>query len=113
MTAPLSLRAVPLHRVLVSGTATTEHVLIQTVATTEVTGPRPRLTAVLVVDVSGSMQGEPLAQVVKSARLLAEILPEGSSLGVVAFESEARTISPVRRLDAASRAEIMREVATL
>jgi Ca-activated chloride channel family protein len=113
MTAPLSLRAVPLHRVLVSGTATTEHVLVQTVATTEVTGPRPRLTAVLVVDVSGSMQGEPLAQVVKSARLLAEILPEGSSLGVVAFESEARTISPVRRLDAASRVEIMREVATL
>ncbi|HZV01933.1 MAG TPA: VWA domain-containing protein [Planctomycetota bacterium] len=113
MSAPLSVRAVPLHARLVSGATTTEHVLVQTVATTEVTGPRPRLTAVLVVDVSGSMQGEPLAQVVKSAQLLAEILPEGSSLGVVAFASEARTVSPVRKLDAASRAEIMREVATL
>jgi Ca-activated chloride channel family protein len=113
MPTPLSVRTIPLHARLASGAASTEFVLVQTTATSAPSGPRPRLTTVLVLDVSGSMKGEPLARVVQSAQALAEIMADGDALGVVAFDSEARTVSPLRRLDATARAEIKREVGAL
>src|SRR5262249_42578934 len=67
------------------------------------------LTAVLVLDVSGSMEGAPIAHVIRSAERLAEILSDEDSLGGVAFADESRTISPIRALNEQSRAEIKRE----
>ncbi len=116
MTAPgpVTLRAVPLHPRLAAGAPrATTHVLVRTRASTERTGPRPRLTVVLVIDVSGSMEGEPLAQVIRSAQSLADILSDTDSLGVVAFENEARTVIEPRPLDATARAAVKLAVAGL
>lgn len=108
MSAPLSLRAVPLHPTMVAGATSRTFLLVQSIAAAERAGPRPRLTTMLVIDVSGSMQGEPLAQVIRSAQLLADILPEGDALGVVAFDSLAHTVAEPRPLDAKVRAETKR-----
>lgn len=113
MDAPVTVRAAALHTTLPRGGASTTHLVIRTRACAERAGPRPRLTTVLVIDVSGSMKGEPLAQVIRSAQMLAEILPDGDALGVVTFDSEARTVAEPRPLDAGRRAELKRLVAGL
>lgn len=113
MSTPLALRAVPLHPTLVSGQATKTHLLVQSIAVAERPGPRPRLTTMLLLDVSGSMQGEPLAQVIRSAQLLADILPDGDMLGVVAFDSNAHTIAEPRPLDGGVRAATKAALAML
>jgi secreted protein with Ig-like and vWFA domain len=111
--SPLSLEVLPLHRAMKPGEAGTEFVLVRVRAEKIASGPRPRLTAVLVLDVSGSMAGEPLAQVIASTQRLAEILGDDDALGVVAFSSGARTVSPIRKLDAGARREVHAEVAGL
>ena len=63
---------------------------------------RPRLSAVLVLDVSRSMTGEPLAQVLRTARRVAEILEDDDRLGVVTFATgvawrRRRTLRPLSR----------------
>lgn len=74
---------------------------------------RPRLTALLVIDVSGSMQGEPLAHVVRSAERLVDILGDGDALGVVSFDDAAHTIAEVRPLDVDGRRGLKAELARL
>jgi Ca-activated chloride channel homolog len=93
----LSLQILPLHPSFAKAPAR-ELVLMRITATKELVGPRPRLSAILVLDVSGSMQGEPIAQVRRSAERLAEILAEDDALGVVAFESNARQVSALCRV---------------
>ncbi|HZS39710.1 MAG TPA: VWA domain-containing protein, partial [Polyangia bacterium] len=111
--SPLSMEVFPLHPAIAPGEAGTEFVLVRVRAEKVASGPRPRLTAVLVLDVSGSMRGEPLDQVIASTQRLAEILGDDDSLGVVAFASGARTVSPIRKLDGAARREVHAEVAAL
>jgi len=53
---------------------------------------RPALNLVVVVDRSGSMQGEPLATVKTALRLLVRRLEEGDQLALVAFELGVRLI---------------------
>jgi Ca-activated chloride channel family protein len=64
---------------------------------------RPQLSAVLALDVSQSMKGEPLAQVLLSATRVAEILDDTDRLGVVTFASRARMLAPLRPLAEARR----------
>src|SRR6185295_11431821 len=89
----LRLEARPLHHCLKCGDAKgaqkaespVEHVLLRIIAGKE---PEPlgltlpRLTAVLVIDVSGSMQGTPIAQVKDAVARVAAILGDEDSLGV-------------------------------
>jgi Ca-activated chloride channel family protein len=95
---------------LAPGTTTGLHVLLRLrAAAQQAGGDAPRLATVLLLDVSGSMSGEPLAQVKDSVERLADILDDQDSLGVVAFSTGARTVSPVRPL-AGARGVIRREV---
>lgn len=97
----LRLEARPSHPILHSGATSSEYVLlrISTGKEPEVLGMAlPRLTAVLVLDVSGSMQGTPVAQVKDAVTRMAAILGDDDSLGVVAFSTSARTVTPIRRL---------------
>ena len=55
-------------------------------------GPRPALSVTLVVDTSGSMSGEPIAQVIDSARKIATLLEARDALAVVSFSSGAGTV---------------------
>src|SRR5262245_36963652 len=112
--APLSLEILPAQAAFKPGEAWSGHVLVRVRAPQpDPLRRRPRLTAVLALDVSYSMEGEPLAQVIHSTQRIADILSDDDALGVVAFDGGARTVSPVRQLDAAARREIKREVAAL
>ena len=50
---------------------------------------RAPLAVVLVVDVSGSMRGEPLQHVLASCEVLAELLGERDQLAIVTFSTDA------------------------
>jgi hypothetical protein len=50
---------------------------------------RPTLSVVLLLDASGSMKGEPIRQVCRSAQLLSEMLRAEDKLGVVTFSDRA------------------------
>ena len=105
---PLRLEARPLHKSLCRGATSSEHILlrISAPAPERIGWKLPRLSAVLVLDVSGSMEGSPIAQVKDTVSRLSTILGDEDALGVVAFSTGARTVAPIRRLDdnAAQRA---------
>lgn len=110
----LQLEVLPIRSSLVAGATSTEHVLLRVTAPRESTGKLPRLTAVLVLDVSGSMQGDPLMRVKDSVTRLASILGDEDGLGVVAFSTSAHTVSPICLLSRAdARGEIQRATALL
>src|SRR4051794_22327346 len=113
MNPPLSIEVLSVHRALSPESATRAHVVVRVRAAKVAAGSRPRLTAVLALDVSGSMEGDPLAQVVRSAQRIAEILPATDRLGIVAFADAAVTVSPLRALDAEGRRETLREVSAV
>jgi Ca-activated chloride channel family protein len=108
--APVGLTALGLHEDVRPEEALTSYVLVRLRALSQPGRPRPRLTAVLVLDTSGSMKGEPLAQVQKSAERLAGILDGTDRLGVVVFNEGATTLAPPRPL-ADTRAALVRSLA--
>ncbi|HMY17275.1 MAG TPA: VWA domain-containing protein, partial [Polyangium sp.] len=73
---------------------------------------RPTLHVVLVLDVSGSMQGDPIAQVLHSAKRLAEILEDRDQLGIVTFSDGAEVVSPLMALGRGRR-EIIRKIGSI
>lgn len=113
MTDVLTLSLSPLHKTIALSAPTTEYMLAKITAAKDQTGSRPRLCAVLVLDISGSMQGEPLAQVVRSAHRLSELLSEEDSLGLVVFSNSARIVAPLAPLRAAHRRKLQQELTLL
>jgi Ca-activated chloride channel homolog len=105
----LSIQIFPLHKTF-STTPSKELALIRIKAYSELSGPQPNLSTILALDTSGSMQGAPLQQVIRSAIRLSELLSDNDSLGVVSFDSAARQVSPLRKLNALSRRQILQEV---
>ncbi|MBI5518406.1 MAG: VWA domain-containing protein [Deltaproteobacteria bacterium] len=110
--ARLEVRPVTL--ALAPGSEQTEYVLLR------VTAPElaedaalPALTAVLVLDVSGSMAGEPLRHVAASSQKMAELLHEGDRLGVVAFQRAAHTVAPVAAMSPEGRRAVKVSVGAL
>jgi Ca-activated chloride channel family protein len=69
---------------------------------------RAALAVALVVDVSGSMQGQPLEHVLKSCGMLADLLGERDQLAIVTFATHAAVRCGLTRLDNAGRAQIHR-----
>ena len=101
---PLSLHLAPVHPAVRPDATTTTYAVATIRANATSTGrARPRLTGVLVLDVSGSMQGEPLAQVLFSARRLAELLDDQDRLAVVTFADAAHTAAPLTTLGTGRR----------
>jgi Ca-activated chloride channel family protein len=96
----LRVQALPLHPSLNTGATTTEYVLfrVQAARPSENTQALPRLCAVLLLDVSGSMQGAPLVQVKDSVERLVSILGDEDALGIVSFATSASTVTPIRAL---------------
>ncbi len=78
-----------------------------------VEGQRPPATTVLAIDVSGSMQGAPIDQVIRSVDRLLDGLRVEDRVGVVAFSSGAtRVVEPVA-VDAAGKKLVRSRVARL
>ncbi len=113
MSSTTTLESFAVHRTVAPGTEQTEYALLRVKAADAPTGPRPSLSVVLVLDTSGSMQGEPITQVIHSTRKIAEMLEERDALGVVEFSTAAKTVSPLRRLTPEARASVRNEAASL
>jgi len=74
---------------------------------------RAPLAVVLVVDVSGSMQGSPLEHAVRSCELLVDLLGEQDELAIVTFASHAGVSCGLTRVDPAGRTQLRRVLQTL
>lgn len=90
------------------------HLVVELEASGEpVEGPRPPATTVLAIDVSGSMQGTPIEQVIRSVDRLLDALRPEDRVGVVAFSAGAtRVVDPVA-VDAAGKKLVRSRVARL
>jgi len=90
------------------------HLVVEIEASGEpMEGPRPPATTVLAIDVSGSMQGAPIDQVIRSVDRLLDGLRVEDRVGVVAFSSGAtRVVEPVA-VDAAGKKLVRSRVARL
>lgn len=95
----LHLHLAPVHPAVRPDTELTTHA-VATIRAPKAPGTRarPMLSGVLVLDVSGSMHGEPLAQVLHSAKRLAEILDDTDRLGIVTFSDGATTVASLTAL---------------
>ncbi len=71
---------------------------------------RPTLSVVLLLDASGSMKGEPIRQVCRSAQLLSEMLRPEDRLGVVTFSNQAVEIAALTPLTADAKRAIKRRL---
>lgn len=74
---------------------------------------RAALAVVLVVDVSGSMTGEPLAHVVASCKILADLLGERDQLAIVTFATHAGVRCGLTTVDAVGRTQLHRVLQAL
>jgi Ca-activated chloride channel family protein len=74
---------------------------------------RPPMEVALVVDTSGSMAGSKIESARATAASLVRNLKDGDIVALDAFSDEARTLVAPTRLDARSRAEILRQIALL
>jgi Ca-activated chloride channel homolog len=90
------------------------HLVVEIEASGEpVEGPRPPASTVLAIDVSGSMQGPPLDQVIRSVDRLLDGLRVEDRVGVVAFSSGATIVAPSVAVDAAGKKLVRSRVARL
>jgi Ca-activated chloride channel family protein len=78
-----------------------------------VEGQRPPATTVLAIDVSGSMQGAPIDQVIRSVDRLLDGLRIEDRVGVVAFSSGATLVVAPVAVDAAGKRLVRSRVARL
>lgn len=74
---------------------------------------RAPLAVVLVVDVSGSMQGDPIAHVVHSCEILADLLGPRDQLSIVTFSSEASVLAGLTTTDPGGRTQLRRALGTV
>jgi Ca-activated chloride channel homolog len=108
--SPLSLTISLLHPAVEPGTQLTTYAVARVRAVTAAPiADRPRLLVTLVLDVSGSMQGDPITQVLHSAKRLAEILDDRDELAIVTFSDGAEVVSPLTQLGRGRR-EIIRKI---
>lgn len=71
---------------------------------------RPPLSVVFVLDVSGSMGGEPLDQVKRATKKMIEMLRPDDRVGVVAFSSTSSVVAYVSNADAPAKKKIIRSI---
>lgn len=74
---------------------------------------RAALAVVLVVDVSGSMHGEPIAHVVKSCQILADLLGERDQLAIVTFSDHGGVRCGLTTMNPDGRAQVARVLKTI
>jgi Ca-activated chloride channel family protein len=67
---------------------------------------KPSVNLALVVDTSGSMEGQPIEDARAASMAMIDALAEGDRLAVVVFHSKAEVLLPSTPVDADNRAEI-------
>ena len=76
----------------------TDHALFQIDASGMVAGRRSPLNLCLVIDRSGSMEGEPLEYVKRACGHVVDLLEQADILSIVTFEERVEVVMPARRV---------------
>lgn len=110
----LALRALLERSSIRPGTRQETHLAVELTAVgAPLDTARPALSVVFVLDVSGSMQGQPLEQVIRSVEMLIDLLGAEDKVGVVAFSNGAAEVCGLQPLGTDARRLIKRRVAGL
>lgn len=75
--------------------------------------PRAPVAVNLVLDRSASMRGAPLHAAVQAAQALVERASSRDYLGLMAFDAEPEQLLPVRAMDAAAKAQLLKTLSKL
>lgn len=97
-TRTLEARLLPGSGCLSAGCPTRVHLLLQLVAAAGATGRRAPLNLCLVIDRSGSMEGQPLDYVKRACCHVVDLLAETDILSIVTFEDLVEVVMPARRV---------------
>lgn len=94
----VSARLVSGSEYLPAGCPTRVHVMLQLTASAEASGRRAPLNLCLVIDRSGSMEGQPLDYVKRACGHVVDMLQESDILSIVTFEDQVDVVMPARRV---------------
>jgi Ca-activated chloride channel family protein len=94
----LEMECIPGNKYGLSSEPSREHVLFQLKSPPNVMGRRLPLNLALVVDRSGSMEGEPLNYVKQACSYVVDLLEPDDILSVVVFEEQVDVLVPARRV---------------
>ncbi len=81
-----------------AGRAAADHVLFQINASSGMVGRRLPLNIALVIDRSGSMEGEPLDYMKRACGHVVDLLDPNDVLSIVTFEERVEVVMPARRV---------------
>lgn len=94
----LDMECMPGNRYAVSTEPSHEHVMLQLKSAPNVMGRRLPLNIALVIDRSGSMEGEPLSYVKQACSYVVDLMEPNDVLSVVTFEEQVDVLVPARRV---------------
>ena len=94
----LTLSVLPGNRYGMAGASVREHLLLEARAGMSRAGARLPLNISLVLDRSGSMEGEPLEYAKRACAYVVDLLEPDDILSVITFEENADIIMPARRV---------------
>lgn len=94
----LTMQCIAGNRYAVATRGSRDHLLVSLAASGVMGGARMPLNICLIVDRSGSMEGEPLEYVKRACGYVVDLLEPNDVLSVVAFEERVDVIMPARRV---------------
>jgi len=94
----LNMQAVVGNQYAIATHGSREHVLVSLQASGAMGGARMPLNLCLIIDRSGSMEGEPLEYVKRACGYVVDLLEPNDVLSIVAFEERVDVIMPARRV---------------
>lgn len=94
----IDLTVIPGNRYALATANSRERVLCQVSASGMLAGRRLPLNLALVIDRSGSMEGEPLEYVKRACAHVVDLLEPSDILSVITFEDRAEVVMPARRV---------------
>lgn len=107
----LTLTTHPIWARVPAGSATIPVLVELTASDLPLERARPNLALTLVIDVSGSMAGPPIEQVIRSVERILGLLQEHDEVGVVAFSTRATTVAAQAKLDVSGKRAIVSRLA--
>jgi len=94
----LTMEVVPGNRCALSTESSREHALVSLRSIDVAAGRRVPLNLALVIDRSGSMEGEPLDYVKRACGYVVDLLEPADILTIVVFEEQVQVLMPARRV---------------